>query len=381
MHRALTIGLSLTPLLLLLVIGSGVLDDEASSPHPDYDALRTQYSADPADWPAPEVADSIDWEPLGPLPDPPVRSVDSLDAVVELGKTLFFDPRLSSSDQISCASCHDPEWSWGNARSVGIGHDHQEGERNVPSLANIWAMETLFWDGRAETLEEQAAHPIEDPTEMNMDLEALPAKLEAIEGYAPLFAESFGDPTVTTDRILRALAQFQRTIKSRTSDFDRFLNGRSDALSDEALHGLHLFRTEARCMNCHHGPRFTDEKFHNLGLHFYGRPIEDLGRYDVTGNPDDMGRFRTPSLRDVAHTGPWMHNGMVDKLSGVLVMYNNGMVRPRPNDAVKDEPHFPQTSPLLEELDLTDDELDALEAFLESISALPFRRQRPELPQ
>lgn len=381
MDRALTVGLSLAPLLLLLVVSSGVLDAPSSPPHADYDALRAQYAGDPSTWPAPEVADSIDWEPLGPLPDPPVRGVDSLEAVVELGKTLFFDPRLSSSDQISCASCHDPEWAWGNARSVGIGHDHQEGQRNVPSLVNIWAMETLLWDGGAKTLEEQALHPIEDPTEMNMDLEALPSKLEAIDGYGPLFAASFGDATVTADRVARALAQFQRTIKSRTSDFDRFLNGRSAALSDEALHGLHLFRTEAGCMNCHHGPRFTDEQFHNLGLHFYGRPLEDLGRYDVTGRPDDMGRFRTPSLRDVAETGPWMHNGIVDQLSGVLVMYNNGMVRPRPNDNVDDKTHFPQTSPLLEELDLTDDELDALQAFLEAISAPPFRRQRPELPQ
>ncbi len=366
----------------LLVLIAVVIWDFRSSPDlSDPESLRKVYTSDPSDWPEPTVEDSIQWKALGVLPDSPYRNVDSLESLTTLGKKLFFDPRLSSSNQISCSSCHDPARGWSNARPTAVGHDHQTGKRNVPSLLNIWAMDPLFWDGREDSLAAQYIHAVSDSIEMNQDPDALPGKLAAIPGYNALFARAFADSSVTLGRIGRALAQFQRTIVSRESDFDRFVQGEEQALSDEALRGLHLFRTKARCMNCHHGRRFTDQKFHNLGLHYYGRKREDLGRYNVTGDPEDMGKFRTPSLRDVAYTGPWFHNGLVNDLEHAINMYEHGMARPEPRPGMEDDPHYPVTSPLLKELDLTRAETDALVAFLHSISERPRRVRRPELPQ
>lgn len=366
--------------LVLLLAGVAVWHFRTATEPSDIEALRAVYASDPAHWPAPHVEDSIQWRELAALPASPYRGIDSLADLTTLGKTLFFDPRLSSSNQISCATCHDPALAWSNGRPVAIGHDHQLGRRNVPSLLNIWAIEPLFWDGRAASLAAQAIHPISNPIEMNENHAQLPDELAAIPEYRTLFARAFADSTVTLSRIAAALAHFQRTLVSRRSDFDRFMEGDVDALSDEALRGLHLFRTTARCMNCHHGPFFTDMKFHNLGLHYYGREREDLGRYEVTGDPADMGRFRTPSLRDVAFTGPWFHNGLITTFEGVINMYNHGMARPTPRPGMDPE-HYPVTSPLLKELHLTDADMEALIAFLHAISEPPYRMPRPDLPQ
>lgn len=346
----------------------------------DSEELREVYSADPSEWPEPTVEDSIQWEALGALPDSPYRDVDSLAHLTKLGKKLFFDPRLSASNQISCSSCHDPAQAWSNARPTAVGHNHQTGKRNVPSLLNIWAMGPLFWDGREDSLAAQYIHAVSDSIEMNQNPDRLPGKLASISGYNALFARAFPDSSITLTRIGRALAQFQRTIVSRESDFDRFVQGNEQAISDQALRGLHLFRTKARCMNCHHGRFFTDQKFHNLGLHYYGRKREDLGRYNVTGDPDDMGKFRTPSLRDVAYTRPWFHNGLVNTFQGVLNMYDHGMAEPVPRPSMEDDPHYPVSSDLLEELNLTQKEKEDIIAFLKSISERPYRMRRPELP-
>lgn len=338
--------------------------------------LRTLYAGSPETWPKPTIDEGIEWEELGPLPTSPFRN-DSLRALTELGKQLFFDPRLSVSNQISCSSCHDPDIAWQDGRRQALGHDHNQGARNTPSLLNIWAIEPLFWDGRSGTLEEQSLHPIVDPMEMNQDLESLPAKLQAIDTYEPLFEDAFDDSLVTLDRIAKALAQFQRTLVSRRSDFDKFVDGDKDALPDAALRGLHVFRTKARCMNCHNGPMFTDMDFHNLGLHFYGREREDLGRFNVTQDPKDIGKFRTPSLRDVDFTGPYTHTGLITDLEGMMNMYNAGMARPRPRPGLENDPNFPVTSELLKPLNLTRQEMDDLIAFMEAISAQPFLMRRP----
>ena len=345
------------------------------------DELREKYSRPVSEWPEPFVEDSIDWEPLGPLPDSPYRGVDSLQALTDLGRVLFFDPRLSASNQISCSSCHDPNLGWSDGKVNSVGHDHFTGKRNSISLLNVWMKEPLFWDGRAETLTDQLHHPITDPIEMNQDVGQLSEKLQNIEGYGDLFHEAFEDTVITMPRIAEALTQFQRTIQSRKSDFDRFVLGDKDALSDRQLEGLHLFRTKAQCMNCHNGPLFSDFEFHNLGLHYYGREREDLGRFWVTGNDEDVGKFRTPQLRDVMFTAPWFHNGLFGSIEGVINMYNAGMARPEPRPGMKtDDPPYPTTSPLLQELNLTDEEMQAIIAFLESISETPYRMPRPELP-
>jgi len=345
-----------------------------------YDELRNIYTQDSSLWPAPHVDEGIDWKELQAMPENPFRNQDSLEARTELGKILFFDPRLSASNQISCSSCHEPERNWQDGRMAALGHNHRVGKRNTPSVLNTWGVEPVFWDGRAATLEELSLHPIADPLEMNMDLEFLPDKLREIEGYPELFEAAYNDDQVTLERIASALAQFQRTVVSRSSDFDRFMRGNPTAMSDEALHGMHLLRTKARCINCHHGAFFSDGEFHNLGLHFYGRDREDLGRYDVTGDPADMGRFRTPLLRDVAFTAPYTHNGLVPSLEGMVSMYDAGMARPRPRPGLEDDPHFPVTSEILVPLELTDEEKEAIVSFLHAISERPFRLRRPELP-
>lgn len=200
--------------------------------------------------------------------------------------------------------------------------------------------------------------------------EGMSAALRALRrdpDYRRAYAEAFGSPGVDMIRTGQALATFQRSLVPRFNRFDRFLEGRRELLDDRQLWGLHLFRTRARCMNCHSGASLSDQGFHNLGLHFYGRKLQDLGRYEVTGDPLDAGKFKTPSLRNVAKTGPWMHNGRFATLRGVLNLYNAGMPRPQPNAQQLGDPLFPQPDPLLHPLDLHRTELEALAAFLETL--------------
>lgn len=346
-----------------------------------FNQLRTLYSKPTSEWPAPNVDAGVTWAELGKLPASPVAADTALRPIIELGKVLFFDPRLSGSNQLSCSSCHDPELNWADGRSVPVGHDHQRGKRNTPSLLNVWAQQSLFWDGRAASLEDQASSPIGNPIEMHQDLALLPKELNAIKGYRTMFKQVYGRPYITKDEILQALSTFQKSITSRRSRFDVFLDGRSEALDDEALWGLHLFRTKARCINCHNGPLFTDNQFHNIGLTYYGRKYEDLGRYAQTGKPEDVGRFKTPGLRDVMRTRPWMHNGLFDNMDGVLNMYNAGMPQPKPKPGQEGDPLFPKTSPLIQKLNLSSEEKQAIIAFLDAISTVSYRMSQPELPQ
>jgi cytochrome c peroxidase len=322
----------------------------------------------------------VNFRELGPLPASPVLGADSLKPVLLLGKTLFFDPRLSGSGQISCSSCHDPERNFTDSRSTSVGHDHQMGKRNAPSLLNVWAVDSLFWDGRVASLEQQALVPIGDTLEMHQDPAMLPRKVKKIKGYRPLFQAAFGTEKVTAERVAAALATYQRSLQGRRSRFDIFLQGKPNALTDQEVLGLHLFRTKARCINCHNGPLFSDNQFHNDGLTYYGRKFQDLGRYDVTHRPQDVGKFRTPSLREVGRTRPWMHNGLFDNLEGVLNMYNVGMPRVKRKAGQENDPLFPVTSPLLQPLHLSKDEKAAVIAFLESITTTSYRVQRPVLP-
>lgn len=284
-----------------------------------------------------------------------------------MGRRLFDDPRLSRSAQIACANCHDRQLGWSDGRSVSFGHDRQLGRRNAISVAMSAFSSPLFWDGRAATLEEQALHPIVDAREMAFTVEDATRRLQQSGDYDADFSTVFGDRQITPQRLAHALAAFQRSLVPRNSRFERFLRGQHTALNDQQLWGLHLFRTRGRCMNCHFGPTLSDNRFHNLGLHFYGRARQDLGRYEVTANPADSGKFRTPSLRNVAKTGPWMHNGLFPELRGVMRMYNAGMPRPRPTPAAAHDPLFPEPDPLLKPLQLDREEIDAITAFLQTL--------------
>ena len=297
-----------------------------------------------------------------------------------MGKILFFDPRLSSSDQISCSSCHVPDLNWADGREVSIGHDHAVNTRNAPSLENVWFYKRLFWDGRAESLEDQAHGPLTSSIEMHQDMKVLPKKLKKIKGYRELFTAAFGDDKINTERIFKSLADYQRTIVSRKSDFDRFLEGDKNSLTDQQLVGLHLFRTKARCVNCHNGPLFTDNDFHNVGLTYYGRKYEDLGLYNVTKKPEDVGKFKTPGLRNVMRTGPWFHNGLFGDMDGIMNMYNVGMPVQRVKPEQEKDPLLPKNDKLLRGLRLSKGERDAVIAFLNAITTAPWKDRPPVLP-
>lgn len=325
--------------------------------------LRAAYGRPPAQWPRPQVADGESWQEMAPYSALPAPAVPAAEAA--LGERLFADPRLSRSDLVACISCHRPTHAFTDTQALSSGHDGRLGRRNAPTLYGAAHAPALFWDGRANSLEAQATGPIAHPDEMAMALDALPAKLAALDDYPAAFARAFGDGEVTLARIVAALAAYQRTLRPPVTAFDRFLEGDRAALDDRALLGLHLFRTKGRCMTCHNGPLLTDNRFHNLGLTYYGREYEDLGRYEVSARDEDVGRFRTPTLRQVGASGPWMHNGLFRSLRGILNMYNAGMPRPRPADAAQAaDPKFPVTSKLLQPLQLDAAELEALEAFL-----------------
>jgi len=343
--------------------------------------LRAIYSRPISSWPKPTLDQGVafhEFKSLSKIDTSYFRKMDQ--PLVKLGKLLFFDPILSGSNQISCSSCHNPQNSFGDHVTVPIGNDHIEGPRHTPSLLNVYARKTLFWDGRAKSLEEQALSPIEAHHEMDMSLNKLIPKLKAIPGYRELFKEAYGgEEDFSVPEVLHALAEFQRTIQSKRSRFDEFLDGKSTALSDQEIQGMHLFRTKARCMNCHNGQFLTDESFHNIGMTYYKRKYQDLGRYEITKNPEDVGRFRTPSLRDVGNTAPYMHNGLMPSLIGIVNLYNSGMhmIDPTPEKKAND-PLYPVTDPLLKKLDLTADETKSIVAFLESMTATSYRMARPE---
>ncbi|GGE10349.1 cytochrome-c peroxidase [Sphingobacterium cellulitidis] len=370
MKKVLIIGF----ILGITVLSTAFLSDE------DLQDLRSLYSKPIQDWPKPNIDSGVVYEEFKSLPKIDTSYFSLMEQPkVKLGKMLFFDPILSGSNQISCSTCHNPQTSFGDHSTVPVGHDHLVGDRNTISLLNVAARKSMFWDGRAHSLEEQALSPIEAHNEMAMDITKLVPKLKAIPGYTKLFKEAFGDDDFSMPEIMSALATFQRTLTSRRSRFDEFLDGKYDALNDDEIAGLHLFRTKARCMNCHNGQYFTDEDFHNIGLTYYKRKYEDLGRYKVTKDPKDVGKFRTPSLRDVLNTNPWMHNGLFDNIIGVINMYNSGMQMNNPRNAEQEaDPMHPRIDPLMKKLDLTREEIRQVAAFLDAITATKYRMPRPE---
>ncbi|WP_312084417.1 cytochrome c peroxidase [Brevundimonas sp.] len=300
---------------------------------------------------------------FGPLPALPTQTP----AAVTLGAKLFEDPKLSGSGQIACASCHNRELAFADGVSRSFGHDRTRLTRNAPSLVTAGWMSTLFWDGRADSLETQAILPILHPDEMHGSLPQVRERLAADAGYRDAFADAFGDAQVTDARIAQALAAFQRSLSPRRSRYSRFIAGEVDALDAGQKRGLALFRGKAGCASCHNGPLLSDQRFHNLGLSFYGRQRQDLGRYAVTGAREDVGAFRTPSLLGVSRTAPYMHNGGIPTLAGVVAFYNAGGARPRPRGDELNDPLFPETSALLRPRNLTREEQADLVAFLEAL--------------
>lgn len=305
--------------------------------------------------PAPELAPHLGELPLGLAREMAEPESNAFDARRwELGRRLFFDPLLSRDGTISCASCHRPELHFADDRPFSVGVGGARTLRNSPSLLNRGFGASFFWDGRAPTLEAQVLLPIEDEREMDLALGLLLERLAAHDAYPALFAGAFADG-LTQDNLARALAQFVRRLVLGDSPVDRFRAADAKALDAEARVGLWIYESKGRCWRCHSGPNFSDERYHSTGVGVRDGAAEP-GRAAVTGDTAERGRFKTPSLRGVARTAPYMHDGSLATLAEVVEFYRKGGV-----------PHA-ELDPLLEPLDLTEREAGALVAFLEALS-------------
>jgi len=262
-----------------------------------------------------------DQKKLVPLPRvvPCPKDNPTTPAKVELGKILFFDPRLSGDNKTSCSTCHIPEKAFGDGLALSPGADGKPLARNTQTCLNVGYFNRFFWDGRAGSLEEQALGPIQSSVEMNQNLDALEAELAAIPGYVAEFKNVFGTKP-NRDGIAKALAAFQRTLVTEPSPFDRYLAGDKDALSDNAKKGFELFQGAAGCVRCHNGPLLSDGEFYRIGV-----SSKDEGRAVVTRKKEDRYRYRTPTLRNIAQTGPYMHNGSLKTLDDVVTFYYRGI--------------------------------------------------------
>jgi len=252
-------------------------------------------------------------------------------AKVNLGKLLFFDNRLSKNNTIACASCHVPSLAFTDGQPVSAGIHRQQGTRSAPASFNRLFSSAQFWDGRAATLEDQSVGPFVNPVEHGFaNHDELIAKIQTISGYAPLFKGAFGSDTITVGMVGKAIASFQRTVLSGNSPFDRFtIEGNTEAISRKAQQGRALFFAKARCLQCHFGSNFTDEQFHNLGIDWDTDRV-DLGRFKVTNDPKDIGAFKTPTLREISRTAPYMHDGRFARLEDVVEFYDQGGI-PNPH--------------------------------------------------
>jgi len=318
---------------------------------------------------------------------------------VELGKLLFFDPRLSGDLSTPCSRCHEPAKGWGTDSPLSPGYPGTQHWRNAQTILNSAYYAKLFWEGSALSLEEQAPAAAQGNVAGNGDPIMMQERLAQVPEYVRRFKEVFGIDRPGIMQAWMAIAAFERTLVSDPAKvpFDRYAKGDQNALSPAAKRGLALFMGKAQCIQCHNGPLASDENYYNLGLpehplfqtmpvaqvtHRYEQYIKgvtearyrttdrDLGLYYVTKRAEDIGKFRTPSLRELKYTAPYMHNGLFSTLDEVIDFYNAGGAP------------APGKTPLLKPLGLTDQEKQDLRVFLESLSSdePPHVMDPPELP-
>ncbi len=286
-------------------------------------------------------------------------------ASVALGKALFFEPRLSGSGFVSCASCHNPGLSWGDGKARATGEGMRTLGRRTPTLLNIAWAEALFWDGRAGTLEEQALGPITAPAEMNMHLDTLVARLREMPAYVAMFERAYPREGVSGTTVAKAIAAFERTIVSASAPFDRWVAGDSHAISAEAKWGFVLFNTTARCSKCHSGWRVTDDAFYDIGLRG-----DDRGRGVIVNLEETQYAFKAPTLRNVDRRAPYMHDGSMATLEQVIEAYDRG-----------GDVHRSSLSPEIEPLRLTVEEKRSIVAFLRTLTSADPQTTIPVLPR
>lgn len=284
---------------------------------------------------------------------------------VHLGKMLFFDPRLSGSGAMSCASCHNPSLGWQDGLPLGVGDKGAALGRHTPTILNLAWSGPMFWDGRAETLEAQAAGPMMSSAEMNGNASQLVAMLQSIPVYRDGLAKAYPEDGASIASAAKAIAAYERTIVSGTAPFDRWIKGDESAVSDAAKRGFALFNTKANCAACHGSWRFTDDGFHDIGL-----ASTDLGRGKVLPGVTVLEHaFKTPTLRNIAERGPYMHDGSLPTLEAVIDHYDHGFVkRPSLSDSI-----YP--------LHLSADEKADLVAFLRTLTSHDEPVTMPALPK
>lgn len=345
------------------------------------------------------LADKHDFPPLAPLPPVPVPLDNPMTAEkVELGKQLFWDNRLSGNGSMPCVSCHMPNLGWGDGGQISRGYPGTKHWRNSQTVLNSAYYDKLFWEGNVTSLEQQAPAAAEGGVAGNGDRAMMEIRLRHIPEYVKSFNEVFGAPQPRMTQAYAAIAAFQRTIVSDPAKvpFDRYANGDKKALTTSQLRGMGLFNGKAGCIQCHNGPLASDQRFYALGVpeiedyaddellqithrwELYQKGVAeeryrdgytDYGHYFVTKNPKDIGKFRTPSLRELKYTGPYMHNGYFETLEEVVDFYNTGGGQ------------IQNKTPLLKPLDLTAREKQDLLAFLEALSMdEPLLVESPVLP-
>lgn len=292
------------------------------------------------------------------LPATPPYPEDNLPtpARIELGRKLYFDKRLSGDESMSCATCHDPSKGWSDGRQRAIGFGHQELGRHSPTVINTAYNTVQFWDGRADTLEQQALGPILADGEMNMaSPEAAMKMIKEAPEYVGAFEEAY-NRSPNWDDVGRAIAAFERTVVTGPSRFDRYVEGDKSALTESEKRGLILFTTTASCTACHSGPNFTDNKFYMIGVRQEGPLQEDIGRQAISESAEDRNCFKTPGLRNIEQSAPYMHDGSLATLEEVVEFYNKGGER--------DD----NRSKLIQPLNLTESQQADLVAFLKALT-------------
>jgi cytochrome c peroxidase len=278
------------------------------------------------------------------LPAPETNPITAEKAA--LGRRLFFEKLLSRDRSVSCATCHLPERAFTDDKAVAVGVAGRRGARRTPAILNRGYGKSFFWDGSAPSLEEQVLKPVSNPVEMDLTIDEAVARLNESGQYPPLDRTS----------LAAALATYVRTILAGDSPYDRYVAGDRNALTPEQLAGLRLFRGKANCASCHLGPNLTDEQFHNTGTGWVDGKFADAGRFAITGRERDRGAFKTPTLREVAGRGPFMHDGSLATLEDVIEHYNDGGNR---NPSLDSE---------IRRLQLTAEEKRALIVFLRALS-------------
>ncbi len=316
------------------------------------------------------VVDGVTVPDIAPLPTVvPIPATNlNYKAKVDLGKQLYFDGRLSKNNAISCAFCHNPFTGFADPRQTSIGVGGGIGGRQAPTVYNTGLIPLQFWDGRAGSLEEQALGPIANPVEMAEVLDHVVKKLAKIKGYQQQFRAVFGTD-VNLQSLAEAIAAYERTVVSTNSAFDKYVLGDAKAMDESAVRGMGLFKGKARCVLCHNGPNFTDNQFHNLGVPQAGPMKEDLGRFYVTRQEQDKGAFKTPTLRSITETAPYMHDGVFKTLEEVVDFLDQGG---------GSNPHL---SPMVKPLGLTQEDKADLVAFLKALAGEPIKFEMPKMPQ